>query len=82
LYLGISAIFLDAMGATARHIVTFRRDEDDLFWESRLLRFLELSGEGRYVEGGVDVDQAHSERMDEWIVCDPEEEGARWCPDV
>jgi hypothetical protein len=30
-------------------------------WESRLLKFLELSGVGRYVKGGVDEDQAHAE---------------------
>jgi ribonuclease HI len=49
-------------------------------WESRLLRFLELSGVGRYVEGGVDEDQAHPERMDEWIVWEAEEEEARRNP--
>jgi hypothetical protein len=49
-------------------------------WESRLLRFLELSGVGRYVEGGVDEDQAHAERMDEWIVWEAEEEEARRSP--
>jgi len=49
-------------------------------WESRLLRFLELSGVGRCVEGGVDEDQAHAEKMDGWIVWEAEEEGARRSP--
>jgi ribonuclease HI len=49
-------------------------------WESRLMRFLELSGVGRYVDGGVDEDQAHAEKMDEWIVWEAEEEGARRSP--
>jgi hypothetical protein len=49
-------------------------------WESRLLRFLELSGVGRYVEEGVDEDQAHAEKMDEWTVWEAEEEGARRSP--
>jgi hypothetical protein len=29
------------------------------------------------VDGGVDGDQAHAERMDGWIVREAEEEGAR-----
>jgi hypothetical protein len=33
-------------------------------WESRLLRFLELSSAGRFVEGGVDEDEAHASKMD------------------
>jgi hypothetical protein len=32
------------------------------------------------VEGGVDEDQAHAERMDEWIVWEAEEEEARRNP--
>ena len=42
-------------------------------WESRLVRFLELSGVERYVEGGVDEDQVHAEKMDEWVVSEAEE---------
>jgi len=49
-------------------------------WEGRLLRFLELSGVGRCVEGGVDEDRAYAERMDGWIVWEAEEEGARRSP--
>jgi hypothetical protein len=49
-------------------------------WESRLRRFLELSSVGRYVEGGVDEDQAHAERMEEWIMWEADEEGARRSP--
>jgi hypothetical protein len=33
-------------------------------WEGRLLRFLELSGVGRFVEVGVDEDEAYASRMD------------------
>jgi hypothetical protein len=46
-------------------------------WESRLLRFLQLSGVGRFVEGGVDEDEAHATRMDGWIVWEVEEETGR-----
>jgi hypothetical protein len=46
-------------------------------WESRLLRFLELSGVGRRVEGGVDEDEAHATRMDDWIVWETEGTGGR-----
>jgi hypothetical protein len=43
-----------------------------------LLRFLELSGMGRTVEGGLDEEEAHAARMDGWIVWEAgEEEGAR-----
>jgi hypothetical protein len=49
-------------------------------WESRLLRFLELSDVGRHVEGGVDEDQAHAESMDQWIVWEAEEDGAKRNP--
>jgi len=49
-------------------------------WEGRLLRFLELSGVGRCVEGRVDEDRAYAERMDGWIVWEAEEEGARRSP--
>jgi hypothetical protein len=33
-------------------------------WESRLLRFLELSGVGRRVEDGTDEKEARAARMD------------------
>jgi hypothetical protein len=46
-------------------------------WESRLLRFLELSGVGRFVEGGTDEDEAHASRMDGWVVWGAEEERRR-----
>jgi hypothetical protein len=46
-------------------------------WESRLLRFLELSRVGRFVEGGVDEDEARATRMDDWIVWEREEETGR-----
>jgi len=35
--------------------------------ERRLLRFLELSGVGRVVEDGTDVEEARATRMDGWI---------------
>jgi len=35
---------------------------------------------GRFVEGGVDEEEAHAARMDEWIVWEVEEEGARRSP--
>jgi hypothetical protein len=44
--------------------------------EGRLLRFLELSGVGRFVEGGIDEEEAHAANMDGWIVWEAEEEGA------
>jgi len=47
-------------------------------WERRLLRFLELSGLGRTVEGGLDVEEAHAAKMDEWIIREAEEEGETW----
>jgi hypothetical protein len=43
----------------------------------RLLRFLELSGAGRFVEGGTDEDEAHASRMDGWVVWEAEEEERR-----
>jgi hypothetical protein len=46
-------------------------------WERRLLRFLELSGMERTVEGGPDEEEAHAARIDGWIVWEAEEEGAR-----
>jgi hypothetical protein len=46
-------------------------------WERRLMRFLELSGVGRLVEGGKDEEEAHAETMDQWIVWKAEEGGAR-----
>jgi hypothetical protein len=42
----------------------------------RLLRFLELSGLGRTVEGGLDVVEACAARMDEWVIWETEEERA------
>jgi hypothetical protein len=42
-------------------------------WESRLLRFLELSRVGMRVEGGEDEEGAHATRMDDWIVWEEEE---------
>jgi hypothetical protein len=42
-----------------------------------LLRFLELSGVGRFVEGGVDEDEAHATRMDDWVVWEAKEERGR-----
>jgi hypothetical protein len=44
-------------------------------WERRLIRFLELSGVGRLVEGGKDEEEAHAEKMDQWIVWEAEEGG-------
>jgi hypothetical protein len=49
-------------------------------WEGWLLRYLELSGVGRLVEGGIEEDEAHAARMDRWIVWEAEEEGARRSP--
>jgi hypothetical protein len=46
-------------------------------WESRLLRFLGLSGVGRFAEEGVDEDKAHASRMDGWVVWEVEEERGR-----
>jgi hypothetical protein len=46
-------------------------------WESMLLRFLELSGMGRVVDGGVEQDEAHAARMDDWIVWEAGEERGR-----
>jgi hypothetical protein len=37
-------------------------------WERRLLRFLELSGVGKVVEDGTDVEEARAARLDGWIV--------------
>jgi hypothetical protein len=36
-------------------------------WEKRLVKFLELSGAGRIVAGGVDEEAAWAEKMDEWM---------------
>jgi hypothetical protein len=36
-------------------------------WESRLLKFLKLSGVGRAVEDGTEADEAWAARMDDWI---------------
>jgi hypothetical protein len=49
-------------------------------WEGRLLRYLELSGVGRFMEGGIEEDEAHAAKMDRWIVWEAEEEGARRSP--
>jgi hypothetical protein len=46
-------------------------------WEGRLLRFLELSGVGRTVEGGLGLEEAYAAKMDEWIDWDAEEDKAR-----
>ena len=43
-------------------------------WESRLLRFLELSGLGGVVKGEMDEDEAHASRMDGGVVWEAEEE--------
>jgi hypothetical protein len=42
--------------------------------------FASINAPAAYVEGGVDEDQAHAEKMDEWIVWEAEEEGARRSP--
>jgi hypothetical protein len=42
-------------------------------WEKRLLRFLGLSGVGRVVEDGTDIEEARAARLDEWIVWGAEE---------
>ena len=42
-------------------------------WESRLLRFLELSGVDRVVENGEDEDERWAARLDSWIG------GEGWC---
>jgi hypothetical protein len=41
-------------------------------WERRLLRFLYLSGVGRVVEDGTDVEEAWAARLDVWIVWEAE----------
>jgi hypothetical protein len=46
-------------------------------WESRLMSFLELSGVGKLVEGGVEEAEAHAARMDDGIIWEAEEEGGR-----
>jgi hypothetical protein len=42
-------------------------------WETRLVKFLELSGMGRMIADGTDEDEARAERMDGWIVWETEE---------
>jgi len=37
-------------------------------WETRLLKFLELSGVGRVVADGMDAEEARAAKLDEWIV--------------
>jgi hypothetical protein len=32
------------------------------------MRLLQLSGVGRLVKGGVEEDEAHAARMDDWII--------------
>jgi hypothetical protein len=46
-------------------------------WGSRLLRFLELSGVGGFVEDGVDEDEAHAARMDDRVIWEAENEKER-----
>jgi hypothetical protein len=36
-------------------------------WEWRLVKFLELSGVGRWMADGTDEDGAYAARMDEWV---------------
>jgi len=45
-------------------------------WERRLLRFLELSGVGRLVEG-EDVEETRAARLDGWIAWEAEEKAAQ-----
>jgi hypothetical protein len=45
-------------------------------WEGRFLRFLEISGMGRTVDG-LDVEEANASRLDGWIVWEMGEEGGR-----
>ena len=45
-------------------------------WERRLLRFLELSGVGRLVEG-EDVEETRAAKMDGWISWEAEERVAQ-----
>jgi hypothetical protein len=51
-------------------------------WEGRFLRFLEISGMGRTVDG-LDVEEAHASRLDQWIIWETGEEGGgvadNWC---
>jgi len=53
-------IFLPAFVASPRVLLSNPR------WETQLLRFLELSGVGRVMENGVDVEEAQASRMDKW----------------
>jgi ribonuclease HI len=46
-------------------------------WESRMLRFLELSTVGWFMEWGKDEDEAHTAWMDGWVVWEAEEERRR-----
>ena len=45
-------------------------------WERRLLRFLELSGVGRLVEG-EDAEETQAAKMDRWITWEAEERVAQ-----
>ena len=45
-------------------------------WERRLLRFLELSGVGRLVEG-EDVEETRAARLNGWIAWEAEERVAQ-----
>ena len=45
-------------------------------WERRLLRFLELSGVGKLVEG-EDVEETRAAKMDGWIAWEAEERVAQ-----
>ena len=42
-------------------------------WEKHFLKFLELSGVGRTVADGTDVEETRAARMDTWIVWEAEE---------
>jgi hypothetical protein len=45
--------------------------------KSRFFKFLELSGVGRVVEDGTDVEESRTARLDEWIMCEAEERVAQ-----
>jgi hypothetical protein len=42
-------------------------------WEKRFLKFLELSGVGKVLEDGADVEEARASRLDRWIAWEAEE---------
>jgi hypothetical protein len=78
--LGDKQTAFDAELTAVEAALWWYEDNHTTRWKRRLLRFLELSSVGPYVEGGVDEDQAHAERMEEWIVWEAEAEGARRSP--